>query len=244
MGPYGELTGNGVGTARMVARWGHSLLDTVIVKVTETEEPREIFRDSLTHIDTLDWRPIGDPLPRPVVLDGEPVLRLMGDEKYTDGLLLRTPIPLDKGVTVEFEFKLAVTEPVHQNLGLCLRDIDWGKSDLESGALYTTGEACIAYPAQEHAKMDPSEVAVVVAPGRELHVEVPDVLPSDDWVHMALQIRADGETSLVVNRQPVGVNPVDLQTDPRLEWHVILFGTVVGTELYMRNLTVWPGERY
>jgi hypothetical protein len=244
MGPYGELTGNGVGTAGLVARWGYSLLDTVMVQVLETGDGGQVFQDDFATLDTMVWRTVGAPPPRPVEVDGSPALQLTGNEKYTDGLIRKQALSLDQGLTIEFEFKLEVTEEVHQNIMICLRDIDWDRSDLETGTFFLAGEACVRYPALEHQKMDPSEISVTVSPGRERYFRAPEALPNDGWVHLALQVRADGLTTGVVDRRRQGENPVALLTDPTIDWHLVLGGTVLGTELYIRNLIVWQGERY
>jgi hypothetical protein len=61
---------------------------------------------------------------------------------------------------------------------------------------------------------------------------------------MALQVRADGEATLVLDGQRVATNPVLLQTQPGQEWTLVLQGDAVMSEIFVRNLAVWPGERY
>jgi hypothetical protein len=179
-----------------------------------------------------------------VSVDGGPALRLRGDEKYSDGLIYRESVSVAHGITVEAEIKIGITKSVHQNFVLCLRDLVWEETDLEIGTPASNAEACVTYPAREFEKMDRSRFALTVNPGRQVDFSAPAPITGEDWIHVALQVRADGLTSLVVNRQRIGTNPVGLYTDPPRDWHLMFHGTTVGTELFLRNLQVWPGERY
>ncbi|MGD2123481.1 MAG: AAA family ATPase [Gemmatimonadota bacterium] len=244
VGPYQELTANGAGRTMMLARWGYSLADTVVVEVedigTQWETVTENFDDPVLP----QWQRVGTSPPEARGLDGEPVLRFFGDEKYADGLLLSSPLSLDQGITIEMEFRISLTRDVHQNFGFCLQDIDRRRSDLETGALVFENGSCVHYPALEFQKLDPTELALGTHPGPLQMVRVPEDLPSDDWVHIALQVRADGYTSLVINRRRVGSAPVLLKSHEGKDWFLLLQGDAVGTELYVRNLSVWRGERY
>ena len=59
-----------------------------------------------------------------------------------------------------------------------------------------------------------------MSPGVETRVNLPDALPTSGWTHMAIQIRADGEPSLVVNRERVATSPVLLETTPLQQWNI------------------------
>lgn len=244
IGPYQELTGNGAGATEVVARWGYSLLDTVLVTVRDDGTQYAILRTDFAESDSALWTPVGSGPPEVARLDGETVLRIRGNEKYTDGLLFREPLSLARGITVEAEFMMHVTRPVHQNFGICLRDGDVARGNLDLGIFPFEKSACTLYPAQEMEKLDPSEISISTFPGRILNVRVPEALPSDGWVHLALQVRADGQTSLVVNRQRVAVAPVALDTRPSHQWVLLIQGDAIGTEIFVRNLAVWAGERY
>jgi hypothetical protein len=244
VGPYQELTGNGAGHTRILARWGHSLADTVFVEVEDIGAQWEMVAESFQDPSLPQWLRVGSHPPEVQELAGEPVLRFLGDEKYTDGLLLSSPLSLDQGVTVEMEFRMSLTRDVHQNFGLCIQDVDLGRSRLETGVIASERAACVHYPALEFEKMNPVELALHTSPGALELVRVPDALPSDDWVQIALQIRADGDASLVVDRRRITSAPVTLQLLPGIEWYLVIKGDAVGTELYVRNLRVWPGERY
>jgi len=210
-----------------------------------TGSPSALITERWEELDSVRWMPYGSHPPSVTSVDGHGVLRLLGDEKYGDGLMLKEGIPIDQGVTVEFEFRMELTEDVHQNIGLCLRDVDPDAFDLESGSHLGSGESlCFLYPAREHEKMDPSDVSFIVSPGVEKRAHLPEALPSSDWTHVAIQVRLDGESNLVVNRERVTTSPILLSTDPTFQWTVTIDADAVGTEVLVRNFNIWRGIRY
>ena len=245
--PEGKLTGNQAGISKVLARWGHSLHDTVlvVVEMSESGGPAAFFSETWKEVDSGDWMPFGVNPPVTRILDGDPVLQLRGTEKYSDGLLFMDPIPLGQGITIEMEFKMDLNRDVHQNLSMCLKDVDMERIVEGVGTTWGEGEeVCFFYPAREMAKLNPSEVSLQMTPGFEARDEVPASLPSSGWTHVALQIRADGEPSLVINRERVLTSPILLPTVPRGQWTIKLRGDAVGTELFVRNLNIWQEVRY
>jgi hypothetical protein len=103
---------------------------------------------------------------------------------------------------------------------------------------------CFLYPAREFEKMNPSQVRLYVTPGSENLVEVPEALPTPGWTHVAIQVRADGEPSLVINRQRVATAPIRIRTTPRYQWSAVIDGDAVGTQPMVRNFGVWREVRY
>jgi hypothetical protein len=159
--------------------------------------------------------------------------------------MLREPIPLDQGATIEIEFRMEVTRDVHQNLNLCLRDSNPAQFDLGTGAYREQGEMlCARYPSREFEKIDLSELSFSVTPGVESRVRVPDALPTSGWTHLAIQVRPDGECSLVVNRERVVTSPILLPTTPVNQWTMVIEGDAIGTEVFVRDLTIWKEVRY
>ncbi len=69
-------------------------------------------------------------------------------------------------------------------------------------------------------------------------------LPSDDWVHLALQVRPDGFATVFVNREMVFQSEIRLEGHATAGWKIELAGASVDTELLIRNLTLWRGERF
>ena len=247
LNPEGLLVGNQAGVARVLARWRHSLKDTVVVVVEDTGQggPAALYRGDWSLPLDQAWIPFGLYPPTVEDLGDGPVLRLWGAEKYNDGLLYRDSLEIDQGITVELEFQMELTGVLHQNLRLCLHDYDFTRLDLELGVFLGQGDSlCLGYPAREMAKLDRSELSLMVSPGVETRARVPESLPTSGWTHVAIQVRADGECSLVVNRERVATCPIHLRTDALHRWTVKLSGDAVGTEVYVRNLNIWRNVRY
>lgn len=242
-----ELTGNEAGTTRVLARWRHSLQDTVVVVVEDRgiSDSALDFRELWTELDTTRWIPFGSHPPRAATFEGASALQLLGDEKYSDGLVLREELSLDRGITIELDFRIEISEDVHQHLQLCLKDADPEKVHRDSGTLPDQGEnLCFIYPSREHQKMDPSQVSMEVTPSVENRVRLPEDLPTSGWTHAALQVRPDGEASLVINRQRVATSPIRLSTVPHTRWTVVLDGDAVGTDVFVRDFAIWREVRY
>jgi len=242
-----ELIGNGAGVARILAGWRRSLRDTVVVMVEEAGSGGATIdlMERWTTLDTTRWIPFGSHPPVVTTVEGESVLQLKGDEKYSDGLLLQEALLLDQGITVEYEFKMELNRDVHQHVTLCLRDTDPARIDRGRGAYEGLGEAiCFLYPSREFDRMDPSEATLQATPGVETRVKLPGALPTSEWTHVAIQVRADGEASLVVNHERVATSPVLLHTSPRYQWTVSIDGDAMGTELLVKNLNIWLEVRY
>jgi hypothetical protein len=241
----GVITANREGRARVVAGWGHSFRDTVEVEVTHGGSGSAFLRDRFLGVDTTRWLPIGYPHPVAVEQDGRSVLYLNGNEKYTDGLVLRTPIPMERGVTVEWEFHLDPTRSVHQSFSACLlnRGPDWlgpAAGNLDLGSSRT----CFRYPARELAHFDPAEGVLEVPPSVSTWVRLPGALPASDWTAVALQVRPDGEVSLFLNREHVATSPVSLVTEGTGGWFLLLDGKSVGADTFLRDLVIWEEVRY
>ena len=92
-------------------------------------------------------------------------------------------------------------------------------------------------------RLQPDEAELAAARWRRI-VRLPADLPSDDWVHVTVQVRGDGMPLFFVNRRLVGAGPLRLTDLDSPTWHVNLGGKSVGTELLVRRLVVWRGARF
>lgn len=241
----GVLYGNRAGHARVVASYRGWLVDTVQVVVRPGGPQTPLLADPLTRLDTARWAIIGEPEPAVVPGPDGPVLSLRGDGRYSDGIMTREPLVIGRGVTVELEFRMRLTRRAQQRLALALADVPG--TERPPARLHRTprlSAVYLAYPASELLKFDPSTLGVSFRNGYEEHVRVPERLPSDEWVHVALQIDASGAVEVFVDRQPVLEPDIRLPTEAVESWHVVVGGAAVDTELFVRNLVVWESLRY
>ena len=165
------------------------------------------------------------------------------DGLHRDGLLLRDPLRLDQGVTVEMEFRMSLNGREGQRFQLCLQDIplaDRTAQRVDYERLPINGYTCLMHPEPR----DGGESISLSAGFATQRLHLPQYLPSDDWIHVALQVRGDGEVTLVVNREPVARAAVHLSRASDAQWRVTLFGAGYGSELLVRQLRVWQGARY
>ena len=247
----GVVHGNAPGFATLVARWDGWLEAEVQVQVSHEPAPAVLFTDPLDTLDPDRWIPVGWPPVQIVELDGAPVLSMEGDALYRDGILTRDPILLPRGGTVEVEFRLALTRHDKQWFRLCLVDsalphapTDFDAPGLEWEGLSPRQAPCIRYPLDQFARMEDDGVEIQVQRGFGNHrAPAPGLLPSDDWVHLALQLRADGELSVWVEREHVFTGPVHLDTAPETGWRVAILGASYETELFVRDLRVRDGPQ-
>ncbi|MEZ4422143.1 MAG: AAA family ATPase [Gemmatimonadota bacterium] len=234
----GRISGNGPGRTGIVADYASWLNDTVVVDVRG--EPREdvLLLDRFTDASLAQWQERGDPQPRAVSLADGPALRLLGDGRYSDGIISRQRFRLARGFTLEMRIRYRSTRRDRQRWELCLLS-----SDADTIVLQAERYSCLVYPLGELAKWD-STRAGLSRQGLLPRIADTGDLGDDQWHHVALQVRADGETSVVVDRQVVLVTRDAFPIRADLDWRVGIHGHAVDTEMYVRDVTLWEGIRY
>ncbi|MGM0669279.1 MAG: hypothetical protein ACQET1_06135, partial [Gemmatimonadota bacterium] len=104
---------------------------------------------------------------------------------------------------------------------------------------------CAQYPTNMLSKFRDDVMVVQGAPkGVRYEVDVSRLLPTGDWVHVALQVRPDGIGSLLLEREPIFETPYVIQGHASSLWKILLDGAAVDTELHFRDVTLWRGVRY
>ena len=246
--PGGIVTGNRSGTTFITASYNGWLSDSIRVSVEEAEvNPVEVlFRDAFDEDSLPDWI-VPDstvPAPRVVVRAGGRVLSLRGDGRYRDFMQTMEAFSLQQGVTLELEFRLPLEREDKERFNVCLKGQDTGGSTGPSEAIHFQKEYCILYPNLELAKRKQDVMSVTCGePAYSFEVSGAPFLPSRDWVHLALQVRPDGLTSFFVNREQINVSRYPALPNT-FTWKIELAGASVDTELLVRNLTLWRGERF
>ncbi len=234
------LTANRPGAAVVVATAGGWHRDSVHVRVTGSGTGDALLRDRFVVLDSTRWATNGWPTPVPVERAGEPVLWLRSDGIYSEGIISREGFPLPGGGTLEAEIRMPVDRPAGQWFNLSLNayehppGADGGLPPVRSG-----GTVGFGYPYGEGPKFRADRATL----GSRV-IDVSEVFPTDDWVHVALQMRADGTVSLFLDRQHVADWPLRLANRLGTRWYVRVEATVEGTEALLRNLVLYPGMRY
>ncbi len=242
----GLVFGNGLGSARITAVWDGWLETSVEVEVRGEEGRGTLLQDPLAELNPAVWRQVGYPPARSVERDGESVVLLAGDALYLDGIITAEDWAFPRGLTAEVEFRLPLTRRDKQFFFLCLVEVQLPtQGTFERRELPTPQEACLRYPRGLLSSFDPTRGTFTVAAGfPQMVVDLSDHLPTDDWTHAALQMRADGTLTVLVNRTPVATSPLRLRNTADTEWRVALYGSSWETEALIRNFTLWDEPRY
>ena len=147
--------------------------------------------------------------------------------------------------TYEAEFRLRITRPDRQRFGLCLQESELrpgrNPADMESWA--QRQQACLSYPAGELLRFDSLELSLA-ANGAPRLIRLPGDLPPRGWIHLALELRPDGVCAGFVNHRFVGQAPIRLDNEPRTRWRVLIIGSAVETNLFVRNLLLRSGAQH
>ncbi len=246
VGPQGRVRGNAPGATTLRATWDGWLEAAVEVEVSGTRPDALRLEDPFRTLDLGRWVQVGHPPARIVERDGTSVLLLEGDALYHDGLITREAHAFPRGVTVELEFRLPVNRRDKQWLFVCLVDGDLPDdpdAGFEYGDLQLRQRSCFRYPNTNLGNFDASKGILFARHQAVRTLDLSRHLPSDDWVHLTLEMRADGRTSAYLDREYVGTAPLHAANTPGSRWRILLFGTTWETETLVRNLVVWDGIR-
>jgi hypothetical protein len=205
--------------------------------------PDLLFRDRFETLDPEEWMIVGEPAPRAVALEDGPALRLRGDGQYKDGMISRRQFDLGGGATLEFDFRLRLTMDHHQKLYASLISADPipGNESTYPNGWRRYASLGLEYPARDGNRFDPTEMFFVTSAGEPDLVPLPDVLPTDDWVTVAVHRRPDGFVELRVSGERRSTSRFRLPLEPGRRFRILLLGAAEDTELYVRDVRLWRG---
>jgi len=244
----GLVTANGIGEAVLVAEYRGWIQDTLRVRVVEGgERPDLLFRETF-EAGLSDWVMEGEP-PFGIVQAGDrEALLARGDGRFVDYVRTRAGFPADQGVTLELEFRLPLTDRRdRQRLMVCLKE---EAMEAKGGGIPLPHprprlDVCFRWPGDQLAKRRTDRATLILGRwGGQKEVDVGPWLPSSDWTHLALQLRADGALSVFLDRELAHRSDVVLPVEPQARVHVRLGGASVDTRLLIRDVVLWRGERF
>ncbi|MCJ7627610.1 MAG: Ig-like domain-containing protein [Longimicrobiales bacterium] len=241
----GFVLGNQAGTAPIVAHFASWIADTVWVSVLPWERPDVALRSDFQDGDLERWEQFSSPPARTVELEGETVLSLEGDGRYSDVLVSKETFSLEEGARVEIEFLLPLTQTDRQRLLLCIQPAGNGEppSEFQIPGIASGLAFCLRYPAQELAKFDPSKALVFYdrLAFRE-YLGLPEGTNSSEWTQLAFEIQPDGQVAISVNQELSEDLKSRIIIEPGTRWRIQLGGAAENTHLYVRNVTVYSGS--
>lgn len=246
----GRVTGNGPGATVLVAEVAGRPIDSLPVVVPAAPRPADaVFGDRFGSGAWGDrWTVFGNPTVTAGSQSGEPYLEVSADGSGLDGIASTEAWPLPLGATLELEFELPLGgRRDRQSVRLCLyRAVDAAGAPIGPLPvdLAAAGYVCALYPTGEHGWWDPTTVAFGSSRMSLGNVSLADRQVPDGWTHLAIQVRPDGEGSLVVDRRVVFRHAGIMPAIARGPWRLALFARTVDTRLRVRNVVLREGIRY
>lgn len=241
----GTLYANGIGEATIIAGVPGSARDSAHVVVTGAERSAALLLDSMTTPWEPRWIGLGQPQPTLERDGGRTVLHLRGDGSVSDGIISRESFRSPTGFTLEWEMKLPLSRTDRQSIGVCLARVDPPTAgDVRNWSLWAPhSQSCFDYPKGYLARFRPDVGSLSTLYSPHLFSTAPS-LPSDEWVHAALQIRPDGTPAIFLNRRLVIEGDARLTGINEPGWRILMTGHSVETRLLVRNVVLWPSARY
>lgn len=223
VGSGGRLVGTEEGSTWIVAEWSDWLQDSIRVQVQGSNHPRALLQEPAVSPELPGWRSYA----------------LSGADGTLDLLNLHE-VWLPEGGTLEVEFRLPLDRREGQWMEVCLESAAREPDPFEQRP---GPGACMRYPAGTGSRWDPREVELRPhAPFPGTVKAVPRLLPSEEWVPVALRVGAEGEVTGFVGWGGARLGtPVRLEGSGESSWRVRLRGGAEGTELQFRRLTLWSG---
>lgn len=245
VGDGARVTANYPGAARLVGTLPNGIRDTVPVVVHAVAPRTIVVHERFEHLDTTRWLVVGEPLPTLDTVDGEPALRLGGDEKYADGLVLRRSIGAGTGLTVEMEMRAPITQNDYQNFVVCLHAReDPEVVDRGTGQWSTPAPAvCVMHPTTSGPLRNFREITYGAYGNPTIVKEMPTPFGAR-WFHLAIQLRPDGVASFYLDHRLAAELPVPLDLQSFPAWTLQINARTVGTEAHVRTLSIWTEPRF
>jgi hypothetical protein len=222
------------------------ITNSLQIEVTEAADSGRIaVSDSFAVLDTAKWLLLGDPSPVATRTGvGDPALFLNGDGRFADGIASWEGYDLSEGGTLEADFWMGPFQRDDRNrIMVCLLDGDPGPDPANTGDWVVRQNACAQWPAGEGIDFDPGAIVLLAGPRGIGAVPTDTLLTTARWQRLAVQIRPDGELSVLVNDSLVAVHPRSLKNDSTVRWHARVIGHSVDNMLLMRDLTLWEELR-
>ncbi len=236
------MTGcRGANSYRTVAGWRTDSLEILSVPLVELPIEPAAAEDWSEGLDESKWIAFGDPAPvtrRRGGPFGGGVFINNGDAFFESGAVLRTPVQMSNGVTVETSARLQFTGQLHQTFGIALRTT-LPEDSIELGSTGTLVDFRIQGPSAD----EPLR-AWMATP--EERYNIPFSGTNGDWHDFALQILPDGTIELVVDgrlhwRSP---HPLGVELIPETDVYVTLGYRSSRTEVMHGPVNVYLVPKY
>lgn len=215
---------------------------TVSVLAGDGPPPGSVFASPMGAGALGAWHRIGRPTARVTEFAGEEVTELLGDGSYPDGLITREEFTLERGGSLELEFRIEFTQDDYQSFRACLSQgvftalepsshLDWNE----------TGGVCFMLPASLGPSFHPRRASFGGHAERRGPILLPVEYGTGEWTRLRIDILPDGASRLHLNgeliheidtRRPTGAGA----------YRISLWGKAVDTRVMVRNVILREGS--
>jgi DNA-binding SARP family transcriptional activator len=242
----GRIVADRPGSTFVVAAFGlEGAGDTAYVRVDATPARLLLDEDFDHGLNARRWRPFGDPPPRALQgagRAGTAGLNTDGDYSYHSGVALRTPLAVDRGLTIDYWARVPITRALWQSVKIGLFSAPADSFRLGPGSPQPASSfAAVALEAPIRVPSRRQLLAVVTdaRPSPDA-VPLPDGLRDGAWHHYCLVIYPGGELRWFVDGGQLAASG-RAEFGARSLWTLVLEGRSVNTLAMVDDLKVWEG---
>jgi DNA-binding SARP family transcriptional activator len=241
----GRVVADRPGRTFVVAAFGlEGAGDTAYVRVDATPARLLLDEDFDRGLDARRWKPFGSPPPRVLKTagrGGSGGINTNGDFSYSSGVALRSPLAVDRGLTIEYWARVAFTRALWQSVRVGLYSAPADSFRLGPGPPDASAFAAVALEASVRSQLQRQVTAVITdASPRPDAVDLP-VAPRDgNWHRYRLAIYPGGEVRWFLDGREYGA-PARAEFGTQRLWTLVLEGRSVGTLAVLDDLKVWEG---
>ena len=241
----GDVVADRPGGAAIIAGIGLERVDdTSYVRVDSYPAPTLVEEDFEHGLDPARWRIYGTPAPELVPGEGRngtTGFLSRGTYSHSSGIALRAPLPLDRGLTVEYWAAIPVARPLWQSVKVGLYAAPADSFHRSFGPEPASNIAAISLEAPNPNDARRQMMAVVsdARPSFKL-VALPRRLADGAWHRYRLVAYPDGEVRWFADGSEV-IAPAHANFAGRTRWTLVIGGRSVGTLAMVDDVKVWAG---
>ncbi len=241
----GEVVADRPGHALIIAGIGLERVDDTAYVRVDTTPARLMVEEDFEHgLSPSRWRSYGTPAPElrsGAGRNGSTGFLNRGTYSHSSGIALRTPLALDRGLTVEYWAAIPVTRPLWQSVKVGLYSAPADSFHQGSLPEPASNVAAVSLEAPNPNDARRQMMAVVSDAGPSLkYVPLPRRLADGTWHRYRLVAYPDGELRWFADGVEA-MPPAHANIAARAPWTLVIAGRSVGTLAMVDDVKVWEG---